>query len=125
MSATFLGFWAPLSRIYCLFPVYADPLDLPLPPQCGRHLRTNPFAVAEIEGGSDALRENVCRGRVVEPGAREGDVERLIRIGRACTRGLLTYLKFLRYYSISRFLSSDGNQIPCATLARDDRDTTH
>ena len=62
----------------------------------------NPFAVAEIEGGSDALRENVCRGRVVEPGSGGGDVERLIRIGRgACTRGLLTYLKFRRYYSIS------------------------
>ena len=37
----------------------------------------DPFAVAEIEGGSDALRENVCRGRVVE---------RLIRIGHVHAR---------------------------------------
>ena len=33
----------------------------------------------------------------------EGDVERLLRIGRAraCKRVLLTYLKFCRYFSIS------------------------
>ena len=48
----------------------------------------DPFAVAEIEGGSDALRENVCRGRVVRRAGSGGggDVERLIRIGHVHAR---------------------------------------
>ena len=83
----------------------------------------DPFAVAEIEGGSDALRENVCRGRVVRRAGSGGggDVERLIRPDWPRAREACSLLlKFLRYYSISRFYR---NQMPCMISARD-RGTT-
>ena len=79
----------------------------------------DPFAVAEIEGGSDALRENVCRGRVV----RRAEEEAMLNVSfglATCTRSSLACLKFLRHYSISRFYR---NQMPCMILARD-RGTT-
>ena len=104
------------------------PLDLPLPLQCGRHLWMVPFAVAEIEGGSDALRENVCRGRVVRRagsgGGGGGDVERLIRIGHVHARlaRLFEIPSLLLHFPVLP-LDRHRNQMPCMILARD-RGTT-